>query len=209
LLVGVIGTMILSCGMDWTANEVQWGAGEWLTLLSSVAFAIEILMLDRLARQVDSAHITPAFLLAALAGAAGVGVSTSLFQGTAADSARWAVTVLADPLMLRDVLLLGFLATALAFTWMNQYQPRVSATRAALIYLLEPLFATAFAVLGGYDSLSVRLIVGGGLILAGNAMVELPRWAPRRKPRQYESSPSFAQSARILDNTSGQPCIGP
>ena len=57
------------------------------------------------------------------------------------------VEVLRRPAVLRDVLLLTALPTVLSFHWMSAYQPRVSATRAALIYLLEPVFASFFSLL--------------------------------------------------------------
>jgi drug/metabolite transporter (DMT)-like permease len=70
-----------------------------------------------------------------------------------------------------------------AFHWMNVYQPRVSAGRAALIYLLEPVFAAAFSVAWGYDALTARLFLGGSLILGGNLLIEIPYWVERwRRP---------------------------
>ena len=62
---------------------------------------------------------------------------------------------------------------------MTTYQPHVTATRAALIYLLEPVFGSLLSVLWGHDEPSVRLLLGGGLILGGNLLVELPGWLKR------------------------------
>jgi len=76
----------------------------------------------------------------------------------------------------RDLGLLTLLCTVLPFHWFNVYQPRVPASRAALIYLLEPVFASLFSLLWGHDTLALPLLVGGGLILAGNALVEVPVW---------------------------------
>jgi drug/metabolite transporter (DMT)-like permease len=70
----------------------------------------------------------------------------------------------------------------LAFHWMNKYQAHVSPAHAALLYTLEPIFATLWATLLP-DLISplvglayrserpgVELVVGGGLILVGNAV---------------------------------------
>jgi drug/metabolite transporter (DMT)-like permease len=84
--------------------------------------------------------------------------------------------MLCEPAVLRDLLCLALLPTALGFHGMNTSQPRVSATRAALIYLLEPVFSSAFSVWWGYDRVSGPLLLGGALILAGNALAELPGW---------------------------------
>jgi drug/metabolite transporter (DMT)-like permease len=68
------------------------------------------------------------------------------------------------------------------WTWA---QGRMSATHAAIIFSLEPVFATAFAVLlrgsgewmGGYGNL------GALLILAGIVVSEI-RWGARRGGRE-------------------------
>ena len=91
--------------------------------------------------------------------------------------------MLARPAVLRDLALLVLLPTVLAFHWMNRYQPRVSAGRAALIYLLEPVFAAAFSVMWGHDELTGRLFLGGGLILAGNLLIEVPYWLRQWRSR--------------------------
>lgn len=175
--VAVLGTAVLSVEpgkMDgsWLPN---WG--DLLTLAGSLFFAGQILLLDHLGRCVESSHLTfgvfaitgvLAFLLAlvlALAGDSTIGAWVS-----------WTISMLQKPKILVDLLILTVFCTVLAFDWMNTYQPRVSAGRAALIYFLEPLFASGFSVLWGLDSLSVQLVAGGLLILAGNLLVELPVW---------------------------------
>jgi drug/metabolite transporter (DMT)-like permease len=64
-------------------------------------------------------------------------------------------------------------ATALAFalqTWAQQY---TTATRTALIFALEPVFALATAVVVGGERLTSAAVAGGALILAGILAVEL------------------------------------
>ena len=84
--------------------------------------------------------------------------------------------MLQQPVIWHDLGLLTVLCTVLPFHWFNVYQPHVAASRAALIYLLEPVFASVFSLLWGHDSLAFPLIVGGSMILAGNALVEVPVW---------------------------------
>ena len=79
-----------------------------------------------------------------------------------------------------DFALLLALPTLLGFGWMNKYQPKVSLGRAALIYLLEPVFATLFSLAYQHESLSMHLAIGGSLVLLGNLMGEL---GPARKPK--------------------------
>jgi drug/metabolite transporter (DMT)-like permease len=183
LALGVAGTAVLGLGWE---NGWALGGGEGRTLLASVVFAVQILLLDRLGKRVRSEYLTAAFLgvtgllatvLTLTLAAAGPGLGAWL---------AWLADLLRRPAVARDVALLVLLPTVLAFHWMNTYQPRVSAGRAALIYLLEPLFAAAFSVAWGYDSLTARLFLGGGLILAGNLLIEVPYWVQRWNRRKGE-----------------------
>jgi drug/metabolite transporter (DMT)-like permease len=180
LMAGVGGTALLAGGTDETYSSWHWGPGEILTLLSSILFAVEILLLDRLGKHVESAHITVGFMAMSCLLATIVALATAAAQQSFTQSARWAADMLATGSVLRDLILLGVVSTAMAFHWMNKYQPRLTPTRAALIYLLEPLFAALFAVAAGYDSITLRMLAGCSLILGGNLLVILPAWWARR-----------------------------
>ena len=52
-------------------------------------------------------------------------------------------------------------------------QAHMSATRAAIVMTLEPVFAAGFAVAFGGEALGWRMIVGGALVLAAMYTVEL------------------------------------
>lgn len=171
--VGMAGAAVL--GID-LRQPWMLGGGEGLTVLASVLFAGQIVLLDRLGQGLRPAYFT-AGVLAATGGLALVGA-----VGLAGDGAgvmawlEWTGAMLARPAVLRDVLLLTVFSTLLAMLLMNAYQPHVPASRAGLIYLLEPVFASLFSLGMGHDPLTPRLLLGGGLILGGNLLVELPRW---------------------------------
>ncbi len=77
------------------------------------------------------------------------------------------------PNIIFAILLTAVFATALAFalqTWGQKFTP---ATRTALIFALEPVFALATAVLAGHEPLTASAVAGGALILAGILAVEL------------------------------------
>jgi drug/metabolite transporter (DMT)-like permease len=63
-------------------------------------------------------------------------------------------------------------ATAYAFWAMTKFQNRTTPTRAALIYTLEPVFATIFSVWLAGDRLTAIGWFGGGLIVAGMIFAE-------------------------------------
>jgi drug/metabolite transporter (DMT)-like permease len=60
-------------------------------------------------------------------------------------------------------------------TWAQAHLPP---TRAAIIMTMEPVFAALFAVLFGGESMTVRMLLGGLLVLAAMLLAEL---APRRR----------------------------
>src|SRR5262249_43998571 len=85
-------------------------------------------------------------------------------------------------------------STVLAFGLMNAYQPRIPASQAALIYLLESVFSSIIAVMIGFDRLTWQLIAGGALILGGNAIVELPNWIRERRAANQTASSKLRHS---------------
>jgi drug/metabolite transporter (DMT)-like permease len=173
MLLGIVGLAIL--GMK---PEASWGMGfgDGLTVLSSLAFAWFILALDRLGRTVNSSHLT--LILIAVTGLPTVffAMGVAAWQSSLIPWLTWLVRLLQQPAVLRDVLLLTLLSTLLATHLMSVYQPRVPASRAALIYLLEPVFAAGLSILVGHDSTTGQLLLGGTLILCGNVLVEFPLW---------------------------------
>jgi drug/metabolite transporter (DMT)-like permease len=180
LAVGIAGTAVLSLdpGSGWSL-----GFGEALTLVASVAFAVQILLLDRLGKRVRSEYVTVGFL--GVTGLLGTAMALALAVTGPGLGAwlGWLAGLLRRPEVAGELALLVLLPTVLAFHWMNAYQPGVSAGRAALIYLLEPVFGAAFSVALGQDPLAARLFLGGGLILAGNLLIEVPYWVARWRQR--------------------------
>jgi len=173
IAVGIVGAAFLEID-----SSAAWGLdkGEGLTLLASAMFALVILLLDRLGKNTESAHLTVGFV--AMTGLPAVVLAPAWAAGSCGLSAwtDWLISSLQNPGLMLNLLTMTLFCTVLAYHWMTSYQPRVPASRAALIYLLEPLWAAAFSIGCGYDAITFHLIVGGGLILGGNLLVELPLW---------------------------------
>jgi drug/metabolite transporter (DMT)-like permease len=66
------------------------------------------------------------------------------------------------------------LATAVALLWQMRAQRSMSSARAALIFCLEPVFAALASWVWFGERLSALQWAGGGLILAGMVLAELP-----------------------------------
>ncbi|MFO0879509.1 MAG: DMT family transporter [Gemmataceae bacterium] len=150
------------------------GRGEGLTLLGSFLFTGQVIVLDRLGKHLVPAHLTPGFILAT----GGLACLGAMVLATREPGLgvwlEWMGTLLGQRDILLGLLCLACFSTVLGFHWMNTYQPLVPATRAALIYLLEPVFSAIFSVWWGHDTLTQPLVLGGVLILGGNLLVELP-----------------------------------
>ncbi len=77
-----------------------------------------------------------------------------------------------------SVLYMAVFAGAGAMIGQTWAQAHLPPTRAAIIMSTEPVFAALFAVLLGGESATVRMIIGGLLVLAAMLIAEL---APRRR----------------------------
>lgn len=64
-------------------------------------------------------------------------------------------------------------AGALAMLAQTWAQGQLSASRAALLMTMEPVFAATFAVVFGNEQLGMRVLFGGALILAGMLIAEM------------------------------------
>ena len=76
------------------------------------------------------------------------------------------------------LLYMAVVSGAMAMLGQTWAQAHMSSARAAIIMTMEPVLAAFFAVLFGGESLTGRMLVGGGLVLAAMYIVEL---APRRR----------------------------
>jgi len=137
--------------------------GDILSFLCAVTFALHIVIVG---------HFSPIIGFESLA-VIQIGVAAafgSLLFGFA-EPLRFHLT----PGVAAAVLVTGLLATALAFTtqaWAQQY---ASATRAALIFTLEPVVAWLTSWLLTGETMPNRGKVGAGMILAGILLVELKK----------------------------------
>ena len=76
------------------------------------------------------------------------------------------------------VLVTGALATALAFSVQVWAQQHTSASHAAIVFALEPVFAALTSFAFFHERLGSRALLGSALILAGIVLAELKGPAP-------------------------------
>ena len=128
------------------------GGGEALTLLSAVVYALHIVLVGRFAQHLDTLAFTTfqmlgiTVMVGVLAIPGGVPVPTS--------ASVWGAILYTALLASIGVLFLQ--------SWAQRY---VAAAATAVVMALEPIFATLFAIGFGGETLTLRLVLGGALIL--------------------------------------------
>ena len=163
--VGVLGHF------DW--RTFRFGRGEWETLLSSIFFMGQILWIERKEFAGSRPSSTTLVMFT---------VESVLFLALAAGTAPRAMALVVPWVCLTATL--AVVCTIGAFWLMNTWQPRIQATEAGLIYCIEPVIASVFALflpalLSAWVSIDYRneqatqsLLVGGGLIMFANILVQ-------------------------------------
>ena len=136
------------------------GLGEFLVFLCAIAFAAHIIALSRWSNGLDVYAMT----IVQLATCALLTGIISFAQGYEApvDLSGWLV-----------VLYTAVICTAVAFVVQTWSQAHMSATKVAVILTMEVVFAALFAVIFGGESISIRALLGGVLVVAAMFMIVL------------------------------------
>ena len=162
--------------------------GDLLTLAATALFALHITLMSVYARRFDVRQLTvlqisvSALLFLALRLALHAWATALGAESLPASFARETLPLAWGPRVVWQLAYLALVATALVFLLWTWGQARSSATHAAIIFSLEPVFATAFAVAarGPSEWLGRRGFVGAALVLAGILISEL-RFGRRRR----------------------------
>ena len=142
------------------------GVGEAITLLAAALYALHIVGLGRH----SSHHIATGLSVVQMVVIAIICTVGALPGG---------VVLPATPADWASVLYMVVFASILALWVQTWAQAHLPATRAAIVMTMEPVFATFFAVWLGGESLTRRMVVGGGLVLVAMVVVEV---LARRRP---------------------------
>ncbi len=148
-----------------TLSGISIGYGEALTLVAAVLYALHIVGLGAWSTVGDAMGMTIVQL--------GV-ITTVCFVVTAPDG----VVLPSTPADWASVLYMAVFAAGLALAGQTWAQAHLPPTRTAIIMSMEPVFAAFFAVLLGGESLTLRMLVGGAMVVAAMLVVEI---SPRRK----------------------------
>ncbi|MEZ5355163.1 MAG: DMT family transporter [Bryobacteraceae bacterium] len=162
----LLGTGLLTSPFD----RGGFSHGDLLTVGCAFAFACHILVLGAYAPKADLARLS----VIQLATVAALALAT--FWWAEPVTVRW------SPRLIAAVAVTSVLCTALAFTVQAWAQQHTTATRAALIFSLEPVSAALTSYWVDGEILGGRSLAGAFLILAGVIGVEWKPSSPVRHP---------------------------
>jgi drug/metabolite transporter (DMT)-like permease len=148
-----------------TLDGFSVGYGEAITLVAALLYALHIVGLGAWSSPGEALGMSILQIVA---------IAAVCLVATAPDGVVLPATA-------GDWLSVGYMAVfagALAMLGQTWAQAHLPATRTAIIMSMEPVFAAFFAVLVGNESPTLRMVVGGLVVLSAMLIVEL---APRRK----------------------------
>jgi len=153
----IIGVLVVTSGL-WFLTAPTGSAfnlGDALTLVCAILFAVYIVYLDVVAKQMSALQLTALQMVSMTAYAS---VATWLFETPVVVYAWRTVFIM---------LYLSVLATVVTTYVQTRFQKDTTPTRAAVIFTIEPVVASvaAFVFLG--ENLGPLGILGGGMIIAG------------------------------------------
>ena len=147
--------------MTLTSVAFDIARGDLLTIACAFAFAVHIILLGHYAKQMSTEWLT----LLQIGTCAVVSlVACGLLEPA---MVRW------TPSVVVALAVTAVLATAMAFYLQTWGQRHTTATRAALIFSLEPVFAWLTSYLFEHEVFTMQSAAGAACILAGILIVEL------------------------------------
>ena len=141
-------------------SAAGFGFGEGVTLLAAAIYALHIIGLGRYSSPASAAGLSTVQMITI----AVVSLIAAMPGGIQLPSGRGGWT---------SVLYMALVAGAVAIWAQTWAQSHLTATRAAIVMTLEPVFAAAFAVALGGESMTLRMMLGGAMVLSAMYTVEI------------------------------------
>ena len=164
-LLCLIGVGFLTIG-----SGIAFGAGEMFCMLAAFLYACAILTTDRLTHgNIDA--LASGIVQVGMIGALSLTASL-LFEAPRLPSGMLEWT---------GIVMLAVVCSGFGFTLQPVAQSGTTAERAGMFCALNPMVATILGIVFLHEAFTVQSAVGGGLILAGILISELPEPKPKEK----------------------------
>ena len=185
-----IGIVLATLGiwlLTMAGHGGHFGWGESFGLVCAMLFSVQILAINAIVpRDTASRMAAGQFIFCAL-----ICFAVCLFIPAGPRSLHPASTLalFRAPGVGLNLALLSIFPGLMSFGLLMHFQPKLDASRAALIYLMEPVFTAFFAWSLKGRSMTLPALAGAALILLANALVEIlnSRSEMKRKTQQPRS----------------------
>ncbi|MCD6444305.1 DMT family transporter [Candidatus Bathyarchaeota archaeon] len=151
IVIGMLGLMLLTGAYEMKTVSI----GDLLTFICAFLWALQILLVDKVAKKVDALELAYSEAISVFALSTIFSLSAGEVWKTPSEDATIAV------------IYTGAVATAFAFYAQAWAQRRVTPEIAGLLLLLEPVFASVFAFITLGEALNLIETLGAILILLG------------------------------------------
>jgi drug/metabolite transporter (DMT)-like permease len=156
IVLATIGLLMLSGG-----NPLNWNRGDYLVLICAISVTFHVILTGIFARRND-VYLLTAVQLGTIAI---ISIIVFLFSDLTFEIPPISYTLI--------LIYLAVFGTVYTFFMQTAMQRYTTATRTALVFSMEPVFASLFAYLIAGELLSKLAMVGGILILAGMLSAEI------------------------------------
>jgi len=159
----ILGVVLAAVGLYFLSRPEAGGfnKGDILTAFCAISFAIEVVLVQKFTQKHSPMDMIMVQILTTV-------VLSGVFLG-ALEKPFWQWSWN----LAMDLAITSLLATAGALAIQFYWQRRTTATRAAIIYTMEPLFAAVFAFIIFGERLPLAGWIGAGIIMAGMITAEL------------------------------------
>ena len=166
MLLGV-GLATFGAGFIQGPPHLTWGVAEFITVFCALLFALHILFTQHITTRRDPVAVsTTSFIVVTICS-----IITVFILGDGTDAKQWQL-LFSDGLII-PVMLLGIGGSFFCLLFLNMYQRYLHPIQAAIIYALEPVWATIYGLQLGMVDWSIWILIGGGALFLGNIIVEL------------------------------------
>ena len=167
----LFGVLLATFGAGYIQGppELHYDIAEWLTILCAIMFAGHIIFTDIITKRVDPTTVT--FTSIAISTLMAL-LLLNYFMFVNESSINMYTLIIKNDFLV-PLLLSSFFGTYVALSLVNYYQKYINPVRAAILYALEPVWATIFAVGTGVTEFNFWLLIGGSCLLVGNLIAEV------------------------------------
>jgi len=167
----IFGVLLATVGASYIQGppQLHYDVAEWLTILCALMFAGHIIFTDISTKRVSPIGLSfTSIVISTIMCLVLLNVFLFLEIGEVD-----MLGLLKDMDFLFPLLLSSIFGTFVALVLVNTYQKYIDPVRAAILYALEPVWATLLSIQSGLTEFTFWLIFGGSLLLIGNLIAEL------------------------------------